>query len=70
MSFFRESTLQLEAVPALDLTASGGAVLKMGVYNMGSNLKTILQTPSHQICVQSFFSPCHACPDFTAASTV
>ena len=44
MSFFRESTLQLEAVPELDLTASGGAALKMSVCNVGSNLKIMLQT--------------------------
>lgn len=33
-----------ETVPELDLTPSGGAVLKMGVCNTESNLKTILQT--------------------------
>lgn len=52
MSFFRNCTLQLEAVLELNFIASGGAVLKMGVCIMGSNLSTVLQT--FQIfCVQS-----------------
>lgn len=42
LEFLQGEPAQLEAVPELDLTASGGAVLKMGVINMGSNLKTIL----------------------------
>lgn len=67
MSFFRDCTLQLEAVLELNLFASGGAVLKMGVCIMGSNLKTVLQT-SQILCVQS--SPCPVCPDFSAASAV
>lgn len=52
MSFFRDCTLQLEAVPELDLIASGGAVLEMGICVMGSNLSTALQT-SQILCVQS-----------------
>lgn len=52
MSFFRDCPLQLEAVLELSLIASGGAVLKMGVYIMGSNLRTVLQT-SQILCVQS-----------------
>lgn len=51
MSFLRESALQLQAVPELDLRVPGGAALKKGACGMGSSLLTGF--PAHQICVQS-----------------
>lgn len=65
MSFFRDCTLQLEAVPELGLIASGGAVLKMGVCIMGSNLSPA-KFPDLVCAV--FTLPW--CPDFSAASAV
>lgn len=62
MGFFMDCTLQLEAVPELNLIASGGAVLKMGVCSMGSNLSTVLQTSRSNVCSLQFV----ACPDFSA----